>query len=621
MSSIIKRPGALFAELKRRRVLRTAGLYLVAAWAAIEVTATVFPLLFFPDWAPRAVVVASVLGLPVVLVLSWAFDLTSEGVQRADPRVDRRALPASARVGLVALTVLVTGVAGWGARGLWMIPPTDDDGGALDPSRVAVLYFDDFSPDGSLRFLADGLTEALIHELTQMEPLEVVSRYGVKPYREQSLPFDSLARALAAGTLVEGSVEGSGDRLAATIQLIDGRTGAHLLSRRFKASGGDILALRDSLVQESARSLGKALGRELEVERLRSETNSPGAWEHVERARRLIEDADTLRWSLGDADAAREALLHADSLLSAAARLDPAWSQPPLFRARVAADLAGLGSTRRQDKDPAILREGIRHTGEALARDPRNAEALAWRGTLRSQLSWTGEDSVAALLEAAEADFRAAVELDESQARAWVGLAELMRARGDFAEAAVAAERALEADAFLIHAEQTIVFRLGHIWLELEQFDRALRWAREAQRRYPAVPSSAAVRLAIAAGWPGAEETVDSAWALVRHVERSSGMTVWPAGHLQVAAILAREGQPDSARSVVERARDARPGDPWLDYYEANVRIQLGEPGRALDLLESFTAAMPHRRSYIAEDWWWRPLRDSLRFRQINAHP
>ena len=620
MSASPSRLSALISELRRRRVFRALGLYLVGAWVAIEVTSTIFPLLLLPEWTPRAVVVLAFLGFPVVVVLAWAFDLTAEGLQRTVPSSERL-IPATARVALVVATVLATGVAGWSARGVWLAPSSSSEVEArapLDQSRVAVLYFDDFS-DGSLGYLADALTESLIHELTQLEPLEVVSRNGVKPFRDDPIPLDSMARLLGAGPIVQGSVEGTADRAVATIQLIDSRTGVQLLSDRMETSGRDLLELRDAMVSEAARTLGQALGRELEGKRRRGETENAEAWELVQRARRSIEDADTLRWRLGDAEAAEAALEDADRMLAEASELDPEWPEPPLMRAQVRAEMARLSGTGRQERNRARLLEGVEFTNVALSRAPGRAEALAWRGKLLQQLSWLGGDSAEALLEAAESDLRAAVAADDRTVYAWIELAEIQRGRGDFAAAAIAADRALMADPFLIHAEQSVLFTLGHVWLELEQFDRALRWAREGQRRYPAVPAFAAEQLLIIAGWTGSEAKVDSAWSLVREVEEEYGIERWPHGHLQAAAVLARAGYADSARAVIAGVRSSGTEDPWLDYYEANVRVQLDEPDHALDLLAAFIDRMPHRRSYIARDWWWRPLRESERFQRLVA--
>ena len=120
-----------------------------------------------------------------------------------------------------------------------------DAGPPMDPTKIAVLYFDDLSLDQDLAYLADGLTEALIHALGEIEPLRVISRNGVKPYRDLLIPIDSLARILGVGSLVEGSVERSGDQLVATVQLVDGTTQTQFFSERIVGGGDDLLALRE----------------------------------------------------------------------------------------------------------------------------------------------------------------------------------------------------------------------------------------------------------------------------------------------------------------------------------------------------------------------------------------
>ena len=107
--------------------------------------------------------------------------------------------------------VLALLLAGQFVRDRWLRPRAPP-GAGRDPRRIAVLYFDDRSPDGNLRYLADGLTEGLIYELGQVRALSVISRYGVAPYRNANVTPDSVARSLDVGTLVEGTVAKSGNR-------------------------------------------------------------------------------------------------------------------------------------------------------------------------------------------------------------------------------------------------------------------------------------------------------------------------------------------------------------------------------------------------------------------------
>jgi len=540
-----------------------------------------------------------------------AFIESLEGVRKAtSPRARKRMRNLFATAaGAAALVTLMIPVRAWLA----------DSGSpaALDPTHVAVLYFDDLSQGGELRYLADGVTEALIYALGQVDPLTVVSRNGVKPYRELVIPLDSLARSLGTGSLVEGSIERSGNSLVATIRLVDGATGKQLLSERIERSGEDLIALRDDIVQEAARLLGQQLGRNLQLEEAVLGTDSDEAWQLVQQAAHLVEDADTLRWSRGDRVAAERLLARADSLLVRAEAADPEWTDPPLARGWAVLRTARMSGSRSRH-DEALLRKSMDHAERVLDRHPEDPKALELRGQALNDLSWLltiagDEQEVARLRGAAEADFRTAVEADPSRVKAWIGLADLLRVGGRFSEASLAAQHALDADPFLINAEQGILSSLAQVWLDLGDVERAEEWNDVGRQRYPALLNFAATKLVILAGWKETPPAVDTAWHL------ASVLTGWRSGEMLVAGVLARAGLADSASAMADRIRQAVKNDPWLSYYEANTRIQLGEPDAALALLGQFLEAMPGRKSYIANDWWWEPLHSDPRFQALVA--
>src|SRR5690606_36699391 len=146
-----------------------------------------------------------------------------------------------------------------------------------------------------------------IHELSQIERLQVVSRNGVKPFRGGSVPLDSIASSLAAGSIVEGSVTQSGERVRVTVQLIDGASGAHLSSRVVEEEQGELFALQDRFVREVAEALRRRLGQEIRLRELRHATDSEAAYELVLRANALRGEYGRLR--LDDMDAAERALM------------------------------------------------------------------------------------------------------------------------------------------------------------------------------------------------------------------------------------------------------------------------------------------------------------------------
>jgi len=92
---------------------------------------------------------------------------------------------------------------------------------------------------------------------------------------------------------------------------------------------------------------------------------------------------------------------------------------------------------------------------------------------------------------------------------------------------------------------------------------------------------------------------------------------------LLVAAVLARASLPDSARAVLARARRALPADepiaPYFGYYDAYVATLLGDDDRALELLRAFLAEYPSQREFLPSDWWFRPLWEHPRFRELMA--
>src|SRR5438874_8569969 len=73
---------SLFAELKRRNVIRMTGLYLVGAWLVVQVAGTVLPMFGAPDWLPRTIVVLLAIGFVPAVIFSWVFELTPEGLKR-----------------------------------------------------------------------------------------------------------------------------------------------------------------------------------------------------------------------------------------------------------------------------------------------------------------------------------------------------------------------------------------------------------------------------------------------------------------------------------------------------------------------------------------------------------
>ena len=504
-----------------------------------------------------------------------------------------------------------------------------------DPTHIAVLYLDDLSPDSSLRHIGTGLTEDLIDRLSAVSALSVTSPNGVRPYRARAVPPDSVARTLGVGTIVSGSVARAGNLLRVRVRLVDGRSGQVLHSTLIDRPFGDLFALQDSVAVDIAAFLRQRIGEAVVLRERRAGTRSVEAWDIVRRADALRDDSRGLLRA-GDDEGAMRGLKRADSMYANAAVLDRRWSVPLVARGGIAqafgeqladtrpASDARAAAARPLPRAPRYSDEWFRVAlGEAvsaLALRPDDPEALALRGTVRYRRWLQGYVTEPESLTAAERDLEAAVSAAPTLARAWYRLSELLRFTGRFAEAEQAAQRALDADAFLLEA-RPVYATLYFAALNLGRYDDARARCAGARARFPRDLEFAHCELRII-GWSGrgraaiarARRLADSLAAALADARAGS----FPADRrLLLAAIYARSGQPDSARALVGEARAASPSDTgaaWFLSAEAYIHVLLGERAPALDLLTRALAPSPQLRGYFAHTPWFDALHEDPRF-------
>ncbi len=499
-------------------------------------------------------------------------------------------------------------------------------GGATGPlvqNHIAVLYFTDDSRDSSLGYLADGLTEGLIDQLSQVRTLEVISRNGVLPFRNSVLPPDSIARAVGAGTLVEGSLEPVRDRVRVTVRLVDGATGADLLARAsFEASAGNLLLIRDTLATEVARVLRERLGEEVRLREERAGTRSTDAWTLVQQAERIRKNGEALVLA-GKMDGAVALFGRTDSVLAAAERADPRWVDPIVLRGQL------IERRIRLTRNAALIEEGLAHAGRALALAQQDARALELRGTLRYrrwQLARPPDPQQASsLLEDARGDLERATNIDPTLASAYATLSSLYYQTKDLQGAALAARRAYEEDAYLSNAPD-ILYRLFFTSYDLDQQRQAQRWCQEGTRRFPQDFRFLECQLYMMTRLE--QPDVPRAWRLLAGIDSLVPAPRRQATHLReqmmVAATIARAGLKDSAHAVIERSRGTPELDPEHDLValEAFVRTLLGEQDEAIRLLQRYVAANPEHSFRVGGDvfWWWWDLQKHPGF-QALARP
>jgi len=523
---------------------------------------------------------------------------------------------AAAAAGIVAV-----------ALGVWAItrPPRP---AALDPTHIAVLYFDDLSPGGRLGYIASGITYDLIEALARVPALRVISPDGVKPFRGHAVALDSIARALGVGTIVAGSVAASGDRLRVEVRLVDPTTGALLSSETLERSEGELFALEDTLTEAVSVALRQRLGQEIHARASRAAAGSERAWELLQRAAALRDEV-----ALGTgAGSAADNLVTADSLAAAAEREDARWSEPIVLRGWLAYDLAGLPSRGSPRSGVAAgvssdewLRRARAHADRALLLSPQDAAALELRGSVLYR-TWflqgrSDSGNGAVTLNDAERDLRAAARVPSRvQARAWGTLSAALQLQGNMEQALEAAQRAYAADAFLLSANE-IVYRLFYESFQLEHYRDAVQWCDTGRRRFSYDWLFLHCELTLLAWAPEVRASAPAAWRFVADTQSIQPPQIreWAGPRLRMlaATVVARAGLRDSAERVIRAARAAAPDDQELLYLEAVARVRLNQPDSAVHLLATILSTSPDYRPYLRRDVQLRALRGIPAFQQL----
>ncbi|HMI48993.1 MAG TPA: serine/threonine-protein kinase, partial [Gemmatimonadaceae bacterium] len=365
-------------------------------------------------------------------------------------RAGRARKPKPRKWGVIALAaaigvIVITGAAWAGKTFLWNARRASaasvGDAG-FKPARIAVLYFKDQSSDKHLGYLADGLTESLIDQLGQVSALEVISTGGVKQFRGSDITHDSIAHALEAGTLVDGTITPDGKNVRVSMRVIDGNSDSQFDEASVVESPANPLALQTKLAEQLSLMLRAWLRDEIRLRQLRAGTQNPKAWSLVQQAEKIRKDADALDQG-GNSAAAASRLLSGDSVLVQAEALDSKWTEPIVLRGRIAA------RQERLSKDPADAARwidvGIAYADSAIALDPRDADALELRGTLRVRPIIRGfisdQREIDSRIASAEKDLRASVAANPTQANALNILSRIQYQKGDAVESHALAQR------------------------------------------------------------------------------------------------------------------------------------------------------------------------------------
>ena len=252
---------SFIAELRRRNVIRMAGLYLVGAWLIVQVAETVLPTFDVPAWVLRAIMIVVALGFFPALIFAWVFELTPEGLKR-DEDVDpsRSIAPQTAqRMNRTIIALLVLALAYFGFDKYVLAPQrlasaTAEAVADAQPAipattekSIAVLPFENLSSDKDNEYFADGVAEELLNQLAQLPDLQVAGRTSSFAFKDHDEDLREIGRKLGVAYILEGSVRRSQDRVRITAQLVKATDGFHVWSETFDRELTDIFAVQDEI--------------------------------------------------------------------------------------------------------------------------------------------------------------------------------------------------------------------------------------------------------------------------------------------------------------------------------------------------------------------------------------
>ena len=452
-------PRTFLAELKRRHVYRVAIAYAVVAWLLIQVATQVFPFFEIPNWVVRLVVLVSVLGFPISLIIAWAFEMTPQGMKRAEEIAPNEYIPHWSTRKFAALIVTIAML----ATGVLMLQlvrskptsPAQITAAAMPSQKsIAVLPLLNESGDPGDEYFSDGLSEELIAALAQVRGLKVIGRSSSFRFKDKKEESKAIGEKLGVSTLLEGTVRKQGDQVRIVAELINAADGSELWSRTFDRELKDIFAVQSEIAMAVATSLELTVLGANEKSAQNAATKSVEAHNaylqgHFYFERRNLED---YRKSVGFFDQA----IH----------LDPGYALAYAERSEAWAWIGDLSSEKQKEAWAAAGTDAEK----AVAIDPHLAEAHAALGWVRFFIEWKFAEGLAELARAqelspwnptandlmarvvvylgqfqeAEKLARQAIELDPLGYQARTSLARVLSAEGKLDEAEAAGRKGVE---------------------------------------------------------------------------------------------------------------------------------------------------------------------------------
>jgi TolB-like protein/Flp pilus assembly protein TadD len=585
----LTRPDSFIDELKRRKVVRAAVVYLASAFAALQAADVLVPALRLPEWTMSLIVGLAAIGLPIVVGLAWAFELSADGLTPDhEPAGGPQAGSTSwltARTIVLVTAMLAIGVgAGWVARSFSSSSPVVANSGERS---IAVIPFDNLSSDEENAYLALGLQDEILTRLGKISDLRVISRtsvmrYGPGPDRA-SIP--EIGRDLSATWVVEGSVARVGENVRINVQLIESATDDHAWAEIYDGdlSVQGLLAFQAQVAARIAESLSATI-RPDEGARIASlPTDDTRAYELYLRANELFR----MR---------REAELRRGlELYDEAIGLDPGFASAWAGKALIYAVLPFYSD----ETVASAYDAGLAAANRALELDPSVAQAHAAIGDMVFHRRYDGV--------AAERSLRRALELEPSYAQAWDWLSEVQLARRRAGEGLASVQEALRLDPHSVR----LALMYGNFLYESGRTDEGIA---QLERAADLDPGLAQIHDTLARALMTAGRYREAAEAYRRY---AIALGDDQARVLERVALALASGQEPQLAGVAAELDGLQPS--WRLSYTtlAGSYLRLGRPEAALDWLERGYDAGEITLPFVNGMRLFEPLRGEPRFEAL----
>jgi len=268
-----------FAELRRRNVYKVAVAYAVISWLLIQAASILLPTFEAPSWVMKAFVVFLAIGFVIAVFISWAFEMTPEGMKRTSDISPDEVIPYWSKRKFAALIISVAIIAAGLLAFQLLRSSRSTIVSTADSKSIAVLPFESLSEDKNNAYFADGIQDEILARLCKIADLKVISRTSTQKYKSAPSNLREIAQQLGVANILEGSVQKAGDQVRITVQLINALNDSHLWADTYDRKMIDMFSVESDVAQKIAASLeAKLTGREKSEIAARG-TNNPEAYD------------------------------------------------------------------------------------------------------------------------------------------------------------------------------------------------------------------------------------------------------------------------------------------------------------------------------------------------------